>query len=118
MTHVRHRGHHYQSLNKKEEKKICRIQVRSNRTTGIPGNRPTRLRDKYITSINKSGNTGEESGCTKIRSLTYVTERGVDFFELDDEEEILLERASKSNESATITFSFYLGGKKNNYKRA
>lgn len=67
MTHVRHREHHYQSLNKKEEKKkIRRIQVRSNRT-GIPGNRPTRLRNKYITSINKSGNTGEESGCTKIR---------------------------------------------------
>lgn len=41
----------------------------------------------------------------------YVMERGLDFFEFDNKEEILLERASKSNESATITFSFYPGGR-------
>lgn len=61
--------HHYQSLNKKEikkKKKLRQIQVRSNRTTGIPGNHPTHLRNKYITSINKSSNTGEESGNTEI----------------------------------------------------
>lgn len=94
--------HHYQSLNKKEikkKKKLGRIQVRSNRTTGIPGNRSTHLRNKYITSINKSCNTGEESGNREIRDrlmayLSSIARRR--------------RRNSRNRESMTIT-----GGKRN-----